>query len=92
MEPEAQPAAEMAEIDRRLAARPDDAEALIRRGWQFVQQKKWPGAIADLEQLLRLHPGDSDACWLLGEAYRRRGNLAGAGGLQPIARTSAWGP
>ncbi len=67
---------EMAEINGRLVARPDDAEALIRRGWLFVQQKKWPEAIADLEQLLRLHPGDSDACWLLGEAYEETGNPA----------------
>ncbi len=39
----------MAEINGRLVARPDDAEALIHRGWLFVQQKKWPEAIADLE-------------------------------------------
>ena len=92
IEPQARRAAELAEMNRRLAAKPDDAEALIHRGWLFTQQKKWPEAIADLEQLLRLRPGDSDASWLLGEAYQETGNLAGAGGLQPLARTNAGGP
>ena len=78
IEPQARRAAELAEMNRRLAAKPDDAEALIHRGWLFTQQKKWPEAIADLEHLLRLRPGDSDACWLLGEAYQETGNLAGA--------------
>ena len=79
-------------MNRRLAAKPDDAEALIHRGWLFTQQKKWPEAIADLEHLLRLRPGDSDACWLLGEAYEEAGKLAGAlAAYQPTARTSAGG-
>ena len=78
IEPQARRAAELAEMNRRLAAKPDDAEALIHRGWLFTQQKKWPEAIADLEQRLRLRPGDSDASWLLGEAYQETGNLAGA--------------
>ena len=90
IEPQARRAAELAEMNRRLAAKPDDAEALIHRGWLFTQQKKWPEAIADLEQLLRLRPGDSDASWLLAEAYQETGNLAGAlVGLGPIARTNA---
>ena len=55
-------------MNRRLAAKPDDAEALIHRGWLFTRQKKWREAIADLELLLKLCPGDSDACWLLGAA------------------------
>ncbi len=50
IEPQARRAAELAELNRRLAAKPDDAEALIHRGWLFTQQKKWPEAIADLER------------------------------------------
>ncbi len=50
IEPQARRAAELAEMNRRLAAKPDDAEALIHRGWLFTQQKKWPEAIADLER------------------------------------------
>jgi len=65
-------------MNRRLAANPDDAEALIHRGWLFSQEKKWPEAIADLEPVLRLRPGDADASWLLGKAYQEAGNLAGA--------------
>ncbi|MGO9470679.1 MAG: protein kinase domain-containing protein [Isosphaeraceae bacterium] len=78
IEPNARRAAELAEMNRRLAAAPDDAEALIHRGWLFTREKKWPGAIADLEQRLRLRPGDADAFWLLGEAYQETGNLAKA--------------
>ncbi len=78
VEPRARRAAELAEMNRRLAAKPDDAEALIHRGWLFTQEKKWRDAIADLEHRLRIHPDDSDASWLLGEAYQETGNLAGA--------------
>ena len=77
-------------MNRRLVAKPDDAEALIHRGWLFTQQKKWRDAIADLEHRLRIHPDDSDASWLLGEAFQETGNLAvRAGGLRPAARTNA---
>ncbi len=78
VEPNAARATELTELDRRLAVAPDDAEALIRRGWRFTQQKKWPEAIADLERLFRLRPGDADACWLLAEAYQETGRQAGA--------------
>jgi serine/threonine protein kinase/WD40 repeat protein/tetratricopeptide (TPR) repeat protein len=80
IETQARRAAELAEMSRRLAAKPDDAEALIHRGWLFTQQKKWPDAIADLEQLLRLRPGDSDVPILLTKAYLETNNL-------PLART-----
>ena len=78
IEPQARRAAELAEMNRRLTAKPDDTEALIHRGWLFTQQTKWPEAIADLEHLLRLCPSDTDASWLLAEAYQETGNLAGA--------------
>jgi WD40 repeat protein/tetratricopeptide (TPR) repeat protein len=78
IEPQARRAAEFAEMNRRLAANPDDAEALIHRGWLFHQQAKWPATIADLERLLRLRPDDADACWLLADAYQETGNLAAA--------------
>jgi tetratricopeptide (TPR) repeat protein len=78
IEPQARRAAELAEMNRRLAAKPDDAEALIHRGWLFTQKKKWRDAIADLEHRLRIHPDDSDASWLLSEAYQETYNLAGA--------------
>ena len=71
-------AAELAEMNHRLAVNPDDAEALIHRGWLFFQERKWPAAIADLERRLRLQPNDADACWLLAEAYEGGGDLAGA--------------
>jgi tetratricopeptide (TPR) repeat protein len=78
IEPQARRAGGLAEMNRRLAANPDDAEARIHRGWLFHQQKKWPEATADLERRLRLRPEDADACWLLAEAYQETGNLAGA--------------
>ena len=78
LEPQARRAALFAEMDRRLAAQPDDADALIHRGWLFTQQKKWPEAIADFAHRLRLRPGDSDAAWILAEAYEEAGQLAAA--------------
>ena len=78
VEPLARRAREMVEMNRRIAAQSDDADALLHRGWLFSQQKKWPEAIADLEHFLRLRPGDSDACWHLAEAYEEAGKLAGA--------------
>ena len=65
-------------MNRRLAANPDDAEALIHRGWLFTQQKKWPEAIADLERGLHLRPDDTDALFLLAEAYSETNNLPAA--------------
>ena len=65
-------------MNRRLAAKPDDAEALIHRGWLFTQQKKWPEAIADLERGLRLRPDDTDALFLLAQAYSNTNNLPAA--------------
>ena len=78
MEPEVRRAAEWAEMNRRLAAKPSDAEALIHRGWLSTTQRKWREAIVDLEQGLRLRPDDSDALRLLGEAYHEAGKLGGA--------------
>ena len=70
--------AELAEMNRRLAANLDDAEALIHRGWLFHLEKKWPDAIADLERRLRLRPDDTDALFLLAQAYGQTNNLPGA--------------
>jgi eukaryotic-like serine/threonine-protein kinase len=78
IEPQARRATELAELTRRLAAKPDDAEALIHRGWLFTQQKKWPEATADLEQGLRLRPDDADALFLLAKAYSNTTNLPAA--------------
>jgi tetratricopeptide (TPR) repeat protein len=78
IEPQARRAAELAEMNRRLAANPDDADALIHRGWLLHQQTKWAGAISDLERRVRLRPKDTDACWLLAEAYMETGNAGSA--------------
>ena len=70
--------AELAEMSRRLAAKPDDSEALIHRGWLFSLQKKWPEAIADLERGSRLRPDDTDAMFLLARAYANTTNPSAA--------------
>ncbi len=75
---QARHAAELAEMNRRLTAMPDDPEARIHRGWLYTQQKTWSEAIADLEHRLRGRPGDSDASWLLAKAYLESGKPAGA--------------
>ena len=90
IEPQARRAAELAEMNRRLAAKPDDAEVLIHRGWLFTQQKKWPEAIADLERGLHLRPGDTDALFLLAEAHSQTNNLPAARGTleEYVARSA----
>ena len=80
IEPQARRAAELAEMNRRLAAKPDDAEALIHRGWLFTQQKKWPEAIADLERGLHLRPDDTDALFLAGRGVQPDEQPAGGAG------------
>ena len=78
MEPQVRRAAEWAEMNRRLAAKPSDADALIHRGWLSTTQRQWREAIVDLEQGLRLRADDSDAWWLLGDAYQETGKLGSA--------------
>jgi tetratricopeptide (TPR) repeat protein len=89
-EPQAWSATEMAEMNRRLAADPDDADARIHRGWLLTRQNQWPAAIADLERRLRLRPDDADACWLLAEAYQETRSPAGA--LAAFSRLLEWAP
>ncbi len=90
IEPQARRAAELAELNPRLAAKPDDAEALIHRGWLFTQQKKWREAIADLERGLHFRPDDTDALFTLAEAYSQANNLPAA--LEALERYLARSP
>ncbi len=78
LEPQARRQAERAEMDRRLAANPDDAEALIHRGWLSLTERRPREAIADLDRGRQHLPGDPDAERMLTQAYLDDGNLAGA--------------
>jgi eukaryotic-like serine/threonine-protein kinase len=78
LEPQARRAAELAEMNRRLAAQPDDAEALMHRGWLFTEQWKWSKAVADLRRASSLRPDDTDALFLLAQAYSNTNNLPAA--------------
>jgi eukaryotic-like serine/threonine-protein kinase len=78
IEPQARRAAELEEMNRRLAAKPDDAEALMHRGWLFTEQMKWSKAIADLERASSLRPDDTDALFLLAQAYCNTNSLPAA--------------
>jgi serine/threonine protein kinase/WD40 repeat protein/tetratricopeptide (TPR) repeat protein len=71
-------AAELAEMNRRLAADPNDAEALLHRGWLRLNLSKPNEAVADLEQLMRLLPDDTDALFLLSQAHTKRNDLRSA--------------
>jgi tetratricopeptide (TPR) repeat protein len=82
LEPQTRRGAELTELtkmNRRLAANPDDAEALIHRGWLLTRQKQWPAAIADLERRLRLRPDDADAMYLLATAQLETNQRTAAG-------------
>ncbi len=78
LEPPARRKAERTEMDRRLRANPDDAEARIHRGWLSLTERKLPEAIADLDRLHRRQPDYPDLDRMLGQAYQDAGNLAGA--------------
>jgi tetratricopeptide (TPR) repeat protein len=78
IEPQARRAAELSDMNRRLATSPDDAEALIHRGWLLIQQKKSPEATADLERGVQFRPDDTDALFLLARAYVDTNNLPAA--------------
>jgi WD40 repeat protein/tetratricopeptide (TPR) repeat protein len=71
-------ASELATLNARLRAHPDDADALIGRGWLRLRTSKIPEALADLEQGLRLRPDDTDALFLLAEAYGKTKDLRAA--------------
>jgi eukaryotic-like serine/threonine-protein kinase len=78
LEPQARRKAERAEMDRRLGANPDDAEALIHRGWLSLTERSLPAAIADLDRLHRLQPDNRDVDWMLCQAYKDGINPAAA--------------
>ena len=79
-ENQARRAGELAEMDRRLAADPNDADALIHRGWLRLNLSKPAEAVADLERGVRLRPDDTDALFLLSQAYSQSNNLEGGAG------------
>jgi len=62
IEPQARRAGERAEMNRRLAANPDDADALIHRGWLFLQETRWLARRAD-------YPDDADVLTRLGRLF-----------------------
>ena len=77
IEPRARRAAELAELDRRLAAEPADPEA-FHRAWVLSRQLKWREAIPDLERGLKLRPDDPDGLFLLALAHINLSNHAAA--------------
>jgi WD40 repeat protein/tetratricopeptide (TPR) repeat protein len=70
--------AELAEMNRRLTADPNDAEALIDRGWLRINLSKPAEAVIDLERAVRLLPDDSDTLFLLSQAYVQANKLRAA--------------
>jgi serine/threonine protein kinase/WD40 repeat protein/tetratricopeptide (TPR) repeat protein len=81
LEPAARRAADLAALEERLRSDPDDADALIDRGWLRSLASRWPDAVADLERGLRLRPDDPDAPIPLAEASLQANNL-------PVARAA----
>jgi tetratricopeptide (TPR) repeat protein len=71
---------------RRAVAISDDASALDTLGWAYVGLGQYDSAIAELSRAVRLDPDDALAQFHLGEAYRRRGQMAEARGVLQGAR------
>jgi WD40 repeat protein/tetratricopeptide (TPR) repeat protein len=78
LDPQARRKRDRAEMDRRLAGNPDDAEALIHRGWLSFTEQRLPEAIADFDHLHRQYPDYPDVERLLGQAYQDASDPAGA--------------
>lgn len=64
--------------------------ARFERARRWLEVDELDRAVAELEQLLRLHPDHAGAHALLGDALRRRGDLAGA--AEHLARSVAGDP
>jgi tetratricopeptide (TPR) repeat protein len=77
-EPSIRRAAELAALNQRIQAHPDDADALIERGGMELRALRWSEAIADLEHGLGLRPDDPDAHLLLAEAHLQTDGLSAA--------------
>jgi WD40-like Beta Propeller Repeat len=67
-ENQARRASELAEMERRLATDPNDAEALMHRGWLRLNLSQPAQAVADFERCVRLRPDDNDILFLLFQA------------------------
>jgi serine/threonine protein kinase/Tfp pilus assembly protein PilF len=66
---------QLAEAEARLAARPEDAEWLARRGEVYRQLGEHDRAIRDCTEAIRLDHGLADAYATRGGSYRMKGNL-----------------
>jgi len=78
LEPSARRAAELAALDDRLRAAPDDADSLIQRGWLRLRLARDSEALTDLERGVRLRPDDPDALFLLAETQSQMNLLPAA--------------
>jgi serine/threonine protein kinase/WD40 repeat protein/predicted Zn-dependent protease len=78
LEPLTRRAADLATLNQRLQAHPDDADALFERGAMMLGALRWAEAIADMEQGLRLRPDDPDSELRLAEAYLHTDRLRSA--------------
>ncbi len=78
LEPQARHKTERAEMDHRLAVNSDDAEALLRRGWLSLTERRLSEAIADLVRLHQRHPAYPDVDRILGQIYQDEANPARA--------------
>jgi eukaryotic-like serine/threonine-protein kinase len=74
----AQRRAELALMNRRLAADPGDALALIHRGWLRLNLSIPDDAVIDLVRAVRLRPDDYDVLFLLAQAYENTNNIPAA--------------
>jgi serine/threonine protein kinase/WD40 repeat protein/tetratricopeptide (TPR) repeat protein len=75
---QARRAAELALMDRRLADDANDALALFHRGWLRLKLSQPAKSVADLELAVRLRPDDTDALFLLYQAYSQTSNMRAA--------------
>jgi len=63
----------LTQLDQRLAAQPDEADAWWMRGWLHYRIGAWPQALEAADRAAQLEPGDPENHLLLGWAALRDG-------------------
>jgi len=65
----------MAELEKTIELKPDEADALHNRGLLFVQQGKFDSAFADFDRAIAVRPWRTDYIKNRSQAYRLAGRL-----------------
>jgi tetratricopeptide (TPR) repeat protein len=63
------------QLDRKIAADPNDAQAYLLRGRIWIEKEEWDRALADLDAAIRLAPADAKSHHLRGLVQARKNQI-----------------